>query len=131
MLRASNWLAYRSGLLQMYLASSSFAGTETRSQLDYAAGTYARSSPSVVALGTLAMLHWDASEVLGQVNVPVLIITADQDTTTLPRASEHMKQRIPNAQLTVIHPAAHLGVLERNAEYNRGIAEFAAAQLQR
>jgi pimeloyl-ACP methyl ester carboxylesterase len=115
----------------MYIASSSFAGTETRSQLDYAAGTYAKSSPSVVALGTLAMLHWDASEVLAKVNVPVLIISADQDTTTVPRASQHMKENIPNAQLTVIHPAAHLGVLERNAECNGAIAKFAAARLQR
>jgi pimeloyl-ACP methyl ester carboxylesterase len=126
-LRIMNWFAYRSGLLQVYIASSSFAGTETRSQVNYAAGSYAKSSPEVVALGTLGMLHWDASDVLARINIPVLIVTADQDTTTIPAASEHMKQRIPNSELAMMHPGAHLGVLERHAEYNRAIGEFAAA----
>ena len=129
-LRLLNWVAYRSGVLQIYVSSSSFAGTQTRGQVDYAAGSYAKSSPAVVALGTLAMLHWDASDVLAKVNVPVLIISANHDTTTTPAASEHMQQTMPNAHLIVVQPAAHLGVLERNLEYNRAISEFAAVQLK-
>lgn len=128
--RVMNRLAYQSGLLHAYVASSSFAGTETRGQVDYAARAYAESSPAVVARGTLGMLHWDASDVLGRVSVPVLIVTADGDTTTLPGASEHMRAAIPNARLRTARPGAHLAVLERNREYNLAIAEFAAEVLR-
>ncbi len=93
--RGLNWLGYQSGLIHLQTASSSFAGTETREQLDFASRYYYRSSPAVVARGTLGMLHWDASDVLDRITVPVLIVSGDQDTTTLPVASDHMSAKIP------------------------------------
>ena len=129
-IRVLNRLAYQSGLLHAHLTSSSFAGTETRGQLDYAARTYAELSPAVIMRGTLGMLHWDASDVLARVNVPVLIVTADGDTTTVPAASEHMRSAIRNARLRTERPGAHLAVLERNREYDQAIADFASEVLR-
>jgi pimeloyl-ACP methyl ester carboxylesterase len=80
--RGLNWLGYQSGLIHLQTASSSFAGTETREQLDFASRYYYRSSRAVVARGTLGMLHWDASDVLDRIPVPVLIVSGDQDTTS-------------------------------------------------
>ena len=38
--RGLNWLGYQSGLTHLQTASSSFAGTETREQLDFASRYY-------------------------------------------------------------------------------------------
>ncbi len=66
---------------------------------------------------------------LPRINVPVLVIAADQDSTTTPDASLRMKQSIPHAKLFMATPAKHLGPLERNVEYNREIDAFAASCL--
>jgi pimeloyl-ACP methyl ester carboxylesterase len=123
--RVLNGLAYSSGLAHWQLASSSFAGTESREQLDFMAHYVYRSSPSVLARGTLAMLHWDASDALPKIAVPVLIISGDQDTTTLPEASTHMQNQIPEAHRLSVSPAAHLGPVEQHERYNEAIRSFA------
>ncbi|HYZ86311.1 MAG TPA: alpha/beta hydrolase [Bryobacteraceae bacterium] len=128
--RALNWLGYQSGLTHLQTASSSFAGTETREQLDFASKYYYRSSPDVVARGTLAMMHWDASDVLDRITVPVLIVSGDQDTTTLPFASDHMSAKIPQNSRLSVSPAAHLGPIEQHERYNSAVETFALAQLQ-
>ncbi|HYO79770.1 MAG TPA: alpha/beta hydrolase, partial [Bryobacteraceae bacterium] len=123
--RGVNWLGYQSGLVHLQTASSSFAGTETREQLDFASRYYYRSSPAVVARGTLGMLHWDASDVLDRIPVPVLIVSGDQDTTTLPVASDHMSEKIPRDMRVSVSPAAHLGPIEQHERYNTAIETFA------
>lgn len=126
LVRALNWLAYQSGLTHLQNASQSFAGAETREQLDFASKYYYRSSPGIVARGTLGMVNWDASEVLSRIPIPVLIISGEQDTTTLPSASDHMEKVIPSAERIRVSPAAHLGPIEQNTRYNEAIRAFAA-----
>lgn len=64
MVRLMNWLSYENGLAYVQNAESSFAGSETRGQLDLVSRYQFESSLAVVARGTLAMLHWDATPVL-------------------------------------------------------------------
>ena len=125
LIRVLNWFSYQSGLAHLQNASSSFAGTETWEELDFASRYVYQSSPAVVARGTLGMLHWDASDVLPRVAVPVLIVSGAQDTTTLPSASERMKAEIPGSAHVQVNPAAHLGPIEQHERYNQAIAEFA------
>jgi len=93
LVRLVNWLSYQNGLAQLLNAQSSFAGSETRGQLDLVSRYQYRSSPAVVARGTLPMFRWDATPVLPHVNAPVLIIVGQQDTTTLPSASSVRKKQ--------------------------------------
>lgn len=127
--RALTWLGYQSGLTQLQTASSSFAGTESREQLDFVSRYSYRSSPGIVARGTLAMLNWDASGVLDHITVPVLIVSGEQDTTTLPVASDHMSARIPRDVRVSVNPAAHMGPIEQHERYNTAVETF-ALQLQ-
>ena len=76
------------------------------------------------------MLHWDATEVLPRVSVPVLILVGRQDRTTVPAASEQMRASMPAASLQVIDPAAHMGPIERNLTYNSAIRAFADLRLR-
>jgi pimeloyl-ACP methyl ester carboxylesterase len=126
--RALGWLAYRSGLAHLQLATQSFAGAETREQLDRMARYAYQSSPRVVAEGTLGMMHWDATPVLATLRVPTLILSGAQDTTTLPSASQRMNAEIPQSTLVSISPAAHLGPVEQAARYAGAIDAFAQAR---
>jgi pimeloyl-ACP methyl ester carboxylesterase len=45
--------------------------------------------------GNSVMFRWDATPVLSRVNTPVLIIVGQEDTTTLPSASEYMRSTMP------------------------------------
>jgi pimeloyl-ACP methyl ester carboxylesterase len=128
--RIVNWISYQEGILYLKNASSSFAGSETRGQVDLVSRTQAQSSPGVVARGTLAMFHWDGTTVLPQVNVPVLILVGKQDTTTPPSASATMERSIPGAQMQVIDPSSHYALLEKNQVVNDAIAQFAAVVLR-
>jgi pimeloyl-ACP methyl ester carboxylesterase len=128
--RIVNWISYQEGILHLKNASSSFAGSETRGQVDLVSRTQAQSTPGVVARGTLAMFHWDGTTVLPQINVPVLILVGKQDTTTLPSASATMERSIPGAQMQVINPSSHYALLEKNEVVNDAIAQFAAVVLR-
>jgi pimeloyl-ACP methyl ester carboxylesterase len=130
LVRVLNWLSYQNGLAQLYNAHSSFGGSETRGQVDFVSQFQYRSSPAVVARGTLAMFHWDATPVLPHVNTPVLILVGDQDTTTLPVASERMQQSIPGARLQRINPGAHYSLLEQNGTVDAAVAQFASSVLK-
>jgi pimeloyl-ACP methyl ester carboxylesterase len=123
--RVMNWLSYRSGLSQINNAKSSFAGSETWGQVDFISRYGYKSSPAVVARGTLAMFHWDSKPVLTRIPVPVLILVGQQDTTTLPSASEFMHGALPQSNLEVVNPSAHYGLLEQNERYDTALADFA------
>jgi pimeloyl-ACP methyl ester carboxylesterase len=130
--RGLGWLAYQSGLAHLQLARQSFAGTESWQQLDQMARYAYRSSPKVVARGVLAMLHWDASDVLARIKVPTLIISGEQDVTTLPAASDRMEKEIPSAHRVRVSPAAHMGPVEQHQRYAQALASFSgAAQVAR
>ena len=123
--RGLGWLSYMSGLAHLQLAVQSFAGTETWGELDFAARYAYRSSPGIVASGVLAMLDWDATQVLPQIAVPTLIVTGNQDTTTLPVASLVMKREMKQATLIAIDRAAHLGPIEQHEHYVAAVRAFA------
>ena len=123
--RMTNWLGYQSGLAHLQSAAQSFAGTETREQLDFAASYNYKSSPGVVARGVLGMLHWDGTNVLPTIPLPVLVIAGKEDKTTVPSASDFMSSRLPRGRKVEMSPAAHLGPIEQHQQYNAAIREFA------
>jgi pimeloyl-ACP methyl ester carboxylesterase len=123
---AMNWKSYLDGSAHKTTGWMSFSGHETRGQLDFAARFTAKQHPGVLAKGILAMLDWDQTTTLPDITVPALIITADRDKLTLPRASEDMKRLIRGAELVQVVPAGHAGFIEQSGRYDEAIAAFAA-----
>jgi pimeloyl-ACP methyl ester carboxylesterase len=114
-----NWISYWNGSAHRSTARQSFAGTETRGQLNFAASYTVQTSPAVLARGALGMLRYDAQDALARITVPVRVIAADGDSVCLPEASQFMAATIPSARLHTLGPARHLGLMERNEDFSR------------
>ncbi|MEA3212396.1 MAG: hypothetical protein QOE70_5453 [Chthoniobacter sp.] len=126
-----NWLSYRNGSAHLANKLSSFAGTETWEQIEFATWFQPQASPAVLARGMLGMMRYDAIATLPGIHVPALVVAGDRDSTTKPEASEHIRAGIPKARLLTLTPAKHLGLIEHHAKYAAAVREFAhAAQAQ-
>jgi pimeloyl-ACP methyl ester carboxylesterase len=131
LVRLMNWLSYLNGSAHLNTKRSSFGGTETWEQIDFATRFQPKASPAVMARGMLGMMRYDATATLGSIDIPALIVAGDQDSVTKPEASERIRAGIPKARLVTLSPAKHLGLIEhhgRYAEAVRGFAHFALAQ---
>ena len=121
-----NWLSYLNGMLHISMELSGFTGTETRGQLNFATLLAAKSWPGVVARGTLAMFNYEETQTLLTINVPVLLIVGASDRATVPGASIRMKAELPQADLSVLKPAGHMGLMEQNHQFAEAVSAFSA-----
>ena len=126
-MRLLNWLSYLNGSAQRSTERSAFSGAETRGQLDSLTKQYVASSPAVVGRGFLAMFQYDATEVLAKISIPVLIVTAEYDSTCLPEASEHMARTIPSARLIRMADGRHCSVFEFHEDFHAAVSGFIAS----
>jgi pimeloyl-ACP methyl ester carboxylesterase len=124
-----NWLSYLNGSAHRSTHKASFAGTETRGQLDFFARFMPRARPDVLARGMLGMIAYDATATLKTIPAPILVVTGDQDSTTLPEAGDHIARCAPNAELATLAPAKHLGLIEHHSTFGKLVADFAEACL--
>jgi pimeloyl-ACP methyl ester carboxylesterase len=120
-----NWLSYRNGSAHLSTKFTSFGGTETWQQLDFATRFQVRASPAVLARGLLGMMRYDARDILPKISVPTLVVSGDRDPVTKPVASAMISSHIPNSRLATLAPARHLGLIEHHAHYASTVAEFA------
>lgn len=68
--------------------------------------------------------NFDASGRLGEINIPVLILTGDKDKMTPLKASRYLDENIENAVLHIVDGSGHHPMLEKKAETNQAIRQF-------
>ena len=122
-----NWLSYLNGSAHLMNKLSSFGGTETWEQIDFATKFQPQASPAVLARGMLGMMRYDATKTLAAISVPTLVVAGDRDSTTKPEASERICDSVPGARLITLTPAKHLGLIEHHERYAKAVREFAYA----
>jgi 3-oxoadipate enol-lactonase len=66
------------------------------------------------------------SERLGEIQVPTLVLTGDEDVADIHQIAERLAAEIPGASRATIPAAAHLPNLERPDEFDRIVLEFLA-----
>lgn len=120
----SRWMSYLNGNTHLSARLTSFAGTQTYQQLDFVSFLGTLASPGVTARGALAMFKYDVTKEMPTIRVPALVIAANKDFVTKPIASEVINQSLPDAQLVVVAPGGHQGLLERHQEVNEAAAQF-------
>ena len=119
-----NVLSYLNGSAHLSNARQSFAGTQTRDQVRRVTRCLLHASPAVLARGMLGMLRYDATATLGDIDIPVLVVAGDRDTTTLPTVGTFIHAAIPESQFTLLTPAKHQGVIERHEPFAQAVAAF-------
>ena len=67
-----------------------------------------------------------ASQRLGDVNVPTLVVTGDEDLEDIRMMGDRLARDIPDAERATIAGAAHLPNLERPKEFDRIVLDFLA-----
>lgn len=83
-----------------------------------------KSIPEVVSGDFRACDRFDAGAGLGSIQMPVLIITAEDDILTPSKYGDVLEEKIQNAHRVHIMDAGHLMVLEKPAEINHAIIGF-------
>ncbi|MCO6483909.1 MAG: alpha/beta fold hydrolase [Flavobacteriales bacterium] len=85
----------------------------------------ARQDPAGVAASSRGMaMRPDRTPMLGQVQVPALVVTGSSDTLIAPAESEAMAARLPKGQLVTIPDVGHLSCLEDPAAFNTAVRDF-------
>lgn len=69
----------------------------------------------------------DSTDVLRNLDVPVLIVVGSYDGVTPPPDAERMRSLVKNGTLVEIDDAAHLSNLEQPRQFNRAIESFLEA----
>lgn len=127
LVRVLNWLSYLNGSAHRSTERDSFSGHETSGQLDFLARYYCKAAPDVLGRGMLAMLRYDATDTLGRINVPTLVVAGDQDSTCLPEASRYMAEAIRGARLVTMSAAKHCGLFEYHEQFHAAVTDYLAS----
>jgi len=70
-----------------------------------------------------AIVGWSVTDRLSEVNIPTLVIAADQDYTPL-SAKEEFVTRLPHARLVVIEDSRHATPVEQPEAFNTALHRF-------
>jgi pimeloyl-ACP methyl ester carboxylesterase len=122
----ANWSSYSNGTAHLQTRISAFAGNQTRGQVEHSTRMSVECSPKVLARQALGMLRYEARDVLPQVDLPALVITAPKDTATEPDASEFLQRTLPKAKLVTVEGAAHASMDEQGPAVCAIVSSFAA-----
>jgi pimeloyl-ACP methyl ester carboxylesterase len=125
----SNWMSYLNGSALLATKSSGFAGTETWQELNLVTRFQLQASPAVLARGMLGMLHYDATAALKSINGPALVLAGDRDPVCTLEASERMQRDIPGAQMSLLAPAKHMGLIEHHTIFAKIVSQFSESCL--
>ncbi|HEV7866156.1 MAG TPA: alpha/beta hydrolase [Chthoniobacteraceae bacterium] len=120
-----NWSSYSNGTSHIMTRIFTFAGNQTRGQLEFCTRMSVRCSPKVLAGQALGMFRYDAREALARIDLPTLVLTAPKDKATEPDASEFLRGALPHAQLVTIKGAAHASMDEQGASVREAVERFA------
>ena len=96
--------------------------------LDRVCAMVGRMSPEIYAKQTRALLSRpDASDVLGAIACPTLVLCGAQDEWSPPQRHERMQALIPGSWMTVIDDCGHMCTMERPAQVLDALQAWLAA----
>lgn len=71
-----------------------------------------------------ALLRFNVEKRLGDIRVPTLVVTGEEDTTIPPAIQRRLVEGIPGAQQVVIPQAGHAVIADSPDEFNRALLSF-------
>lgn len=98
---------------------------EHRVAAEQMAERYARNDRKSYLEALKAVVGWSVVDRLGELNMPVLMISADQDYTPVEEKRKYLEY-MPNARLEVISDSRHATPVDQAATLNKIVLEFLA-----
>lgn len=83
-----------------------------------------RMDPRMFVATMAAAAQHDAQDLLPQIAVPTLILTARRDSFTPMALSQEMRDKIPSSELYVVEEGTHTAPIERPAEVTQVVDKF-------
>lgn len=83
-----------------------------------------RCSPVVVNDDYQACNRFDVMDRLGEITVPVLVVSAEEDKLTPPKYADYLQSAIPRAKRAHIADAGHIAPMEKPQAVNKAIVDF-------
>ncbi|PLX44494.1 MAG: hypothetical protein C0609_05410 [Deltaproteobacteria bacterium] len=120
----SDYAAFARGILPL-AAAPGFSAVELASVVRVMEAT----PPEVTAGDFRACDAFDVSPRLGEIKIPVLVISALEDKLTPPKYGEFLRDNIEGARLVLIPGVGHLLPLEAPRRLNDSIREFLEAAI--
>lgn len=112
------------GLIKDFLPKA-LSPTASDAMREYLKSIFESQSRFAVASGLRGMaMRKDLSQVLKETNLPVLIISGNDDVVISPLQSEAMHRLAKNSKLVKIANAGHLSSLEKPDEWNKAVSEY-------
>jgi pimeloyl-ACP methyl ester carboxylesterase len=111
---------------QVFLAVSvaAFGPRGSAKQIDFTYDMLAETPSDVIFDLFRAYRDFDVSDRLGDVTVPVLVITGTHDRLTVSKASDFLAEHLPKAELKVLQGSGHMTMLERHRDFNKMLETF-------
>lgn len=104
---------------------ASFGPNASAKQIDFTYDMLADTPVDVIFDLIRSYRSFDVTERLGEVSVPVAVVSGTHDRITVPSASEFMAQNLPKAELHSLEGCGHMSMLERPEDVNEIITGFA------
>ncbi len=111
---------------QIFLAVSlaAFGPKASAKQIDFTYDMLAETPSDVIFDLFKCYRDFDVTDRLGDINVPALVVTGTSDRLTISKASDHLAQNLPKAELKVLQRSGHMTMLERHRDFNFMLSSF-------
>lgn len=83
--------------------------------------------PEAAASDFRACDLFDVMDRLGQISLPVLVVSAEDDLLTPPKYADYLENNIPGASRAHLAGAGHMSPVEKPAEFNKAVEKFLLA----
>lgn len=103
---------------------SAFGPGASAKQVDFTYDMVAETPSDTIFSLFKAYRGFDVTDHLGDVTVPILIVSGTHDRICLSEASEHMAAELPKAQLELFEDCGHMTMLEEHNRFNSLVETF-------
>ncbi len=113
-----------SGVAFWFVAFLGFGPKASAKQIDLTYDMLAETDSDVIFDLLKSYRDFNVRDVLGDIEVPTLVIGGGTDRITLPEASEYIAENLPDAELRVFPKCGHMTPLQRHDEFNELVTNF-------
>ena len=117
------FLAYSSGLSALFYRLVLFTGNQSVATLRYMTTFAANTKAKTTAKTLLSTFAFDSGNALKSINIPCLIIAAEDDRLIDPKAGLHQHEQIKGSELIMVK-GGHQSLAEFPDETNKAVEQF-------